>query len=150
MKLFSGIADLEGAVGSHLGYSGWHTVTQQQINGFAHATGDDQWIHVDSVRSATGPYGSTVAHGYLTLSLVPVIVREIYEVERVRMRINYGSNRVRFPAPVRAGSRVRGGAELLNVRPASGGHQVTTRVTIERDGEEKPACVAEVVTVLVP
>jgi acyl dehydratase len=150
MKIFHGIPELERAVGTHLGYSDWHTVTQQQIDTFAEATGDHQWIHVDPVRAAKGPFGTTIAHGYLTLSLVPMLVWEIYTVEGIRMGVNYGSNKVRFPAPVPVDSKVRAGVELVSVTPGGGGYQVVARVTVEREGGDKPVCVADAVTVLVP
>ena len=113
MRTFHGLDELEKAVGTHLGYSDWQTITQEQVNLFADATGDHQWIHVDPEKAAQGPFGTTIAHGYLTLSLVPSLVWQIYTVEGLRMGVNYGSNKVRFPAPVPVGSRVRGGAELL-------------------------------------
>jgi acyl dehydratase len=149
-RVFRGIAELEEAVGTHLGYSHWHTITQDQIDAFAESTGDRQWIHVDPVRAASGPFGTTIAHGYLTLSLVPMHVWQIYTVEGIRMGVNYGANRVRFPAPVPVGSRVRAGVELLSLTPGAGGYQLIARVTIERDGDDKPACVAETVSVPVP
>jgi acyl dehydratase len=102
MQVFQGIAELEKAVGAHLGYSDWHTVTQEQITLFADATGDHQWIHVDPERAAAGPFGSTVAHGFLTMSLLPLLVAQVYRVEGLSMGVNYGLNRVRFPAPVPA------------------------------------------------
>jgi acyl dehydratase len=107
MKTFNGLDEFEQAVGTHLGYSDWHTITQEQINLFAEATGDHQWIHTDPERAATGPFGTTIAHGYLTLSLLPKLVRQIYTIEGLRMGVNYGSNKVRFPAPVPVGSKVR-------------------------------------------
>jgi acyl dehydratase len=149
MKTFNGLDELGQAVGTHLGYSDWHTITQAQINLFAEATGDDQWIHTDPERAATGPFGTTIAHGYLTLSLIPRLVWQIYTVEGLRMGVNYGSNKVRFPAPVPVGSRVRAGAELLELTRGPQGAQTTVRVTIEREGSDKPACVAETVAVLV-
>ena len=149
MKTFNGLDEFEQAVGAHLGYSDWHTITQEQINLFAEATDDHQWIHTDPVRAATGPFGTTIAHGYLTLSLVPMLVWQIYTVEGLRMGMNYGSNKVRFPAPVPVGSRVRAGAELLELTSGPRGAQATVRVTIEREGGDKPACVAETVAVLV-
>ncbi len=148
MRTFRDIADFERAVGSHLGTSEWHTVTQKQIDLFAEATGDHQWIHVDPERAAHGPFGSTVAHGYLTVSLIPRLAAEIFEVQGLRMAVNYGSNRIRFPSPVPADSRIRASAELVSVRREDRGAQVTVRVTVERDGSERPACVAEVVSVL--
>lgn len=150
MKVFRGIEELERAVGTHLGYSDWHTVTQRQIDTFAEATGDRQWIHVDPEKAAAGPFGGTIAHGYLTLSLVPMLVWQVYAVEGVRMGVNYGANKVRFPSPVPVDTKVRAGVELLSVQPGAGGHQVTARVTIEREGADKPACVVETVSVLVP
>ncbi|WP_433679707.1 MaoC family dehydratase [Nocardia sp. CA-119907] len=150
MKVFNGIGELEQAVGTHLGYSEWHTVTQEQIDLFAAATGDHQWIHVDPERAAQGPFGTTIAHGYLTLSLLPLLVSQVYRVDGLKMGINYGCNKVRFPSPVPSGSRVRAGVELAEIRPTNTGFQVTARVTIEREGGDKPACIAEALSVLVP
>jgi len=150
MRTFDGIEELRTAVGTHLGYSDWHTVTQQQIDTFAEATGDHQWIHVDPERAAQGPFGTTIAHGYLTLSLIPKLVWQVYRVENVAMGINYGANKVRFPAPVPVDSRVRAGVELVSLEPGGGGFQCVARVTVEREGADKPACVAETVSVLVP
>lgn len=150
MKVFNGIGELEQAVGTHLGYSEWHTVTQEQIDLFAEATGDRQWIHVDPEQAAQGPFGTTIAHGYLTLSLLPQLVWQVYRVDGVKMGINYGSNKVRFPSPVPSGSRVRAGVELVKLEPTKAGVQVTARVTIEREGSDKPACIAEALSVLVP
>ena len=149
MSTFNGLDEFERAVGTHLGYSDWHTITQEQINLFAEATGDHQWIHTDPERAATGPFGTTIAHGYLTLSLVPTLVRQIYTVEGLRMGVNYGSNKVRFPSPVPVGSKIRAGAELLELKRGPRGAEARVRVTIERDGVDKPACVAETVSVLV-
>ena len=149
MQTFNGLDEFEQAVGTHLGYSNWHTITQEQINLYAEATGDHQWIHTDPERAATGPFGTTIAHGYLTLSLVPALVWQIYTVEGLAMGVNYGSNKVRFPSPVPVGSRVRAGAELLELTRDPRGAQATVRVTIEREGADKPACVAETVSVLV-
>ncbi|MER7986148.1 MaoC family dehydratase [Streptomyces noursei] len=148
MKVFQGIEELRRAVGTHLGHSDWHTVTQSQIDTFAEATGDYQWIHVDVEKAVAGPFGSTIAHGYLTLSLVPVLVWQVYQVRGLTMGVNYGSNKVRYPAPVPVGSKVRAGVELLSVEAGGGGHLVTTRVTIERAGAEKPVCVAETLSVV--
>jgi acyl dehydratase len=150
MKVFQGIEELERAVGTHLGYSDWHTVTQRQIDTFAEATGDHQWIHVDPEKAAAGPFGGTIAHGYLTLSLVPMLVWQVYAVEGVRMGVNYGANKVRFPSPVPVDTKVRAGVELLSVKPGGGGYQVIATVTVEREGADKPACVVETVSVLVP
>ncbi|MFF4551189.1 MaoC family dehydratase [Streptomyces sp. NPDC001406] len=148
MKVFQGVEELRNAVGTHLGYSDWHTVTQQQIDTFADATGDHQWIHVDVEKAAAGPFGGTIAHGYLTLSLVPMLAWQVYRVEGVSMGVNYGANKVRFPSPVPVDSKVRAGVELVSVEPGGGGYRVTTRVTIERQGAGKPACVAETLSVV--
>ncbi|MEU4480956.1 MaoC family dehydratase [Micromonospora sp. NPDC023966] len=150
MKVFQGIEELRQAVGTHLGYSGWHRITQQQIDAFAEATGDHQWIHVDPVRAARSPFGGTIAHGYLTLSLVPMLVWQVYRVEGVSMGVNYGANKLRFPAPVPVDSEVRAGVELLSLVPGGGGYQSTAKVTVELAGAGKPACVVETVSVLVP
>ncbi|MEU1204576.1 MaoC family dehydratase [Nocardia sp. NPDC005825] len=150
MQVFQGLPELEKAVGTHLGYSDWHTVTQQQIDLFADATGDHQWIHVDAERAAAGPFGATVAHGFLTLSLLPMLTDSVYTVEGLSMGINYGANKVRFPAPVPVGSRVRAGVELVSLTPTNAGVQLVARVTVEIDGSAKPACVAEHVALLVP
>lgn len=139
-----GIEGLKAHVGEHLGYSDWREVTQKQVDLFADATGDYQWIHVDVERAKAGPFGGPIAHGYLTLSLTPVLLQEILEVEGVKMGINYGLNRLRFPAPVPVGSKVRAGATLAGVEDVAGSVQVTLSVTIEVEGSAKPACVAEV------
>lgn len=149
MRVFQGIDDLASAVGSDLGVSQWHEVTQQQIDMFAQATGDRQWIHVDPERAAGGPFGATVAHGFLTASLVPMLSAEVYRIDGIAMGVNYGCNKVRFPAPVRVGSRVRGRVELVSVEPASLGHQVATKITVELEDSEKPACVVELVALFV-
>jgi acyl dehydratase len=150
MKVFNGIPELEAAVGSHLGWSEWHEITQDQVQQFAEATGDHQWIHLDVERAKEGPFGGTIAHGYLTLSLLPMLVAEIYRVEGVKMGVNYGADKLRFPSPVPVGSKVRGGVELLAVKPIALGFQVTSRVTIEREGGDKPACVVDMLSVIVP
>lgn len=150
MRTFDGIAELEQAVGTHLGYSEWHTVTQQQIDLFAEATGDHQWIHVDAEKAKDGPFGTTIAHGYLTLSLVPMLSWQVYKVDGIRMGVNYGADKVRFPSPVPVGSQVRAGVELRSVTAGAGGYRVVARVTIERSGGDKPACVVDTVSVLVP
>ena len=150
MKVFHGIQQLEQAVGTHLGYSEWHAVEQDQINLFADATGDHQWIHVDADRARKGPFGATVAHGFLTLSLVPMLTAQVYRVEGVKMGVNYGADKLRFPAPVPVGSKVRAGVELIRVEPSSLGVQVATRVTIEREGGDKPVCVVDMLAVVVP
>lgn len=143
MRTFSSIDELLTAVGEQLGTSDWLEITQEQVNLFADATGDHQWIHVDAERAKEGPFGQTIAHGYLTLSLLPQLLHQIYHVEGVRMGINYGLNKVRFPAPVPVGSRVRATAVLSEVKPVTGGVQSEATVTIEIEGSDKPACVAE-------
>ncbi len=146
MREFPSLAALVEAAGQHLGYSDWLEVDQKRVDLFADATGDHQWIHVDPERAAGGPFKGTIAHGFLTLSLVPVLVAGVYRVDEVRMGINYGLNKVRFPAPLRVGSRVRGGVELAEVTQVEGGVQVVLRVTVEAEGSPKPCCVAETVT----
>jgi acyl dehydratase len=140
------IEELNALVGTHLGYSDYRTVTQEQVNLFADATGDHQWIHVDPERAAAGPFGHTIAHGYLTLSLIPVLCGGLLKVEGVTMGVNYGSNKVRFTSPVPVGSDVRAGATLASVEEVSGGVQIAMDVTVEVKGSEKPACVAQVLS----
>jgi len=134
--------------GDEFGPSSWLEVTQERIDQFADATGDHQWIHVDPEKAAQGPFGTTIAHGFLTLSL---LVKFQYEVRpergEFRMGINYGVNKVRFPAPVPVGSRIRAHFEILEVSEVEGGVQVVTKGTVEREGEEKPVCVAEMVSI---
>jgi acyl dehydratase len=142
-------ADLDAAVGQHLGHSDWLTIDQQRIDLFADATGDHQWIHVDPQRAAAGPYGSTVAHGYLTLALVPALVADVLDYAGWPAKLNYGSDKVRFPAAVPVDSRVRAGVEVLAVRDVPAGIQVANRVTIEIDGSDRPALVAETITLLI-
>ena len=149
MKVFNGVAELEKAVGTHLGYSDWHTVTQEQIDKFAEATGDHQWIHVDTEKAKAGPFGTTIAHGYLTLSLLPKLVQQVYRVDGLKMGINYGCDNVRFPSPVPVGSRLRAGVELLELTHTPAGTRVKVKVTVEREGGDKPACVAESLSLLV-
>jgi acyl dehydratase len=137
-------ADLPPLVGQHLGYSGYHEITQDRVDTFAEATGDHQWIHVDPERAAAGPFGGTIAHGYLTLSLGPLLIHDVLAWEHVRMGVNYGLDRVRFPSPVPVGSRIRLGAVLRGVEDvAGGGVQVAIELTFEVEGAAKPACVAE-------
>jgi acyl dehydratase len=147
MKTFHSLAELPPLVGQELAVSDWITVTQQQINLFADATGDHQWIHVDLERAKAGPYGTTIAHGFLTLSLVPKLVESALEIRNLRLSVNYGLNRVRFPAPVPAGSRLRARIKLLECEPLpDNGMQVVWQITVEREGSDKPVCVAESVT----
>jgi acyl dehydratase len=138
------LADLPGMVGKHLGHSGWQTIDQAKINAFADATGDHQWIHIDEEKALAGPFGTTIAHGYMTLSLVPIFVFEILKVEGAKLVVNYGLNKCRFPSPVPSGSRVRMGGEIAAVEEVSGGLQVTLNCTFEIEGQPKPACVAEI------
>lgn len=149
MRVLDGREELQAAVGEHLGYSDWLEIDQERINQFADATGDHQWIHVDAERARSGPFGTTIAHGYLTLSLVSTLVWQVYTVKGTTMGVNYGTEKVRFPAPLPVNSRIRAGVELISVEPGGGGQRVVTRVTIEREGGDRPVCVADVVAVLV-
>ena len=141
----SGIEGLRDKVGAHLGYSEWHQITQEQVNLFAEATGDHQWIHVDVERAKAGPFGGPIAHGYLTLSLAPVLMPEVVRVEGIAMAVNYGLNKLRFPSPVPVGSRVRMGATLSGLEAIAGGAQCTMDLTFEVEGQDKPACVTQAV-----
>ncbi|MEZ0067172.1 acyl dehydratase [Streptacidiphilus sp. MAP12-20] len=146
MTIFASLADFTAAVGTELGSSDWHVIDQQRVDLFAEATGDHQWIHVDPERAKAGPFGTTIAHGYLTLSLIPVLAKECYGVEGIRMAVNYGSDKVRFPSPVPVGSAVRATAELVSAEEVPGGLQAVVRFTISgRDGG-KPHCVADTIT----
>nr|WP_024332596.1 MaoC family dehydratase [Gordonia hirsuta] len=149
MRTIRGAQELTDAVGQVLGTSDWNTITQEQVDTFAEATGDHQWIHVDPDRAATGPFGGTIAHGYLTMSLVPMLRKQAWAIEGTTMGVNYGANKLRFPAPVPVGSRLRATFELLEVTEGRAGYQVVERVTAEVDGGEKPVMIAETVTVLV-
>ena len=142
MAVFSSLDELRAAVGADLGHSDWVTVSQNRIDTFAECTEDQQWIHIDPVRAADGPFGGPIAHGYLTLSLLPRFFDDLIRVENVTAAINYGLDRVRFPSPVPAGSRVRGQTRIAAVDDVSGGVQVAFEVTVECDGTTKPACVA--------
>jgi acyl dehydratase len=150
MRIFASLDEFTAAKGEHLGHSDWHTITQEQVNQFADATGDHQWIHVDTEKAAQGPFGSTIAHGYLTLSLIPFLGPQIYRVDGLTMGINYGLGKVRFPSVVPVGARIRAGVELVEVTDRPQGKQATLRWTIEIDGSDKPACVAETIVVYVP
>jgi len=142
---------LLGAVGKPLGASDWLEIRQDRIDGFADATGDHQWIHVDPERAKSGPFGRTIAHGYLTLSLVNHFLPQILEVRGIAMGVNYGCDRVRFPAPVPVGSRIRGVGLLVAAEEVKGGAvQATVRVTVEVDGSERPACVVDTISRFVP
>ncbi len=146
MRTFAHVADLAALEGQEVGTSDWVVVTQASIDQFAQATGDAQWIHVDPARAADGPFGTTVAHGFLTLSLLSQLFAAAMAFDDVRMSLNYGLDRVRFPSPVPVGSRLRAVCVLTSFEAIPGGAQVTLRVTIEREGGAKPACVAEWVT----
>jgi acyl dehydratase len=143
--IIDGIDGLKAKVGDHLGYSDYVEITQEQVNQFADATGDHQWIHIDVERAKAGPFGGPIAHGYLTLSLGPSLSPQIMAVTGISMGVNYGCNKVRFPSPVPVGSKVRLGQKLLSVEDVAGGAQVTMEFTFEVEGAPKPSCVAEVV-----
>jgi len=146
MKVFTSATELEAAVGTALGPGPWREVPQSQVSSFATTTDDEQWIHVDPEKAAAGPFGGTIAHGFLTLSLLSAFGPKIYRVNGIKMGINYGLNKVRFPQPVKVGSKVRAGAELVEITDIPGGKQAVSKWTVEIDGEAKPACVAEWVT----
>ena len=143
MRSFEHLTDLQGLVGQEVGVSDWITVGQDRIDLFAQATGDHQWIHIDPERAAKGPFGTTIAHGFLTLSLLPEMGASAFRVLDVRMGVNYGLGKVRFPAPVPSGSRLRGHFRLTKYDPLEGGAQLTVEVSMEREGSDKPVCVAE-------
>jgi len=141
----NGLDELRGLAGQHLGYGEWLAVTQDRVNRFADATDDHQWIHVDVERAKSGPFGGTIAHGFLTLSLLITLWTDLLELRDIGMAVNYGLNRVRFPAPVPVGSRIRLGATLASVTDVQGGVEAVIDAVIEREGSEKPVCVAQVV-----
>ncbi len=143
MRRFASLEELGRELGQVVGTSEWVTITQERIDEFARATGDLQWIHVDPARAAAGPFGTTIAHGFLTLSLLPQMGESALDIGGVRMGVNYGLNKVRFPAPVPVGSRLRGHFKLTGFEPIEGGAQITFEVTMEREGSAKPVCVAE-------
>lgn len=145
-KRFATLASLQPLVGQHLATSPWVTIDQRRIDLFAEATGDHQWIHVDAARAAAGPYGTTIAHGFLTLSLLPELNARAMVIDDVKMGVNYGLNKVRFTSPVPVGSRLRAKITLKAYEPIAGGAQVTTEVVIEREGGDKPVCIAEAVS----
>jgi acyl dehydratase len=134
------------AVGTDLGTTDWVTITQEQINQFAEATLDNQWIHVDTERAKAGPFGAPIAHGYLTMSLAAYFGGQLIRVSGISMGINYGADKVRFPAPVPVGSKLRGRGEILDVKEVPGGVQTTVRITIEREGGDKPAAVVDAIS----
>ena len=145
-RVFKHPAELKDAAGEHLGYSEWLEIDQNRINLFAEATGDHQWIHVDPERAKDGPFGKCIAHGYLTLSLVNLFLPEIIDVQGISMGVNVGCEKIRFPSPVPVGSRVRGSGELVSVEEVKGGIQSVVRVTVEIEGQDKPACVVDTIS----
>lgn len=149
MRVFEGLDQVSAAIGEHVGYSDWMKITQERVDAFADATGDHQWIHVDPARAAEGPYGTTIAHGYLTLSLLPVLGNRVMDIRGFSMMINYGLGKVRFPAPVPVGSRIRAGVELTSLDRKPSGAQLTTLVTVEIEGGDRPAVVAEAIRLMV-
>ena len=144
-RIINGADELKGLVGEHLGYSPYVSISQEQVNQFAEATGDHQWIHIDVERAAAGPFGAPIAHGYLTLSLGPALYPQVVSIGGFSMGVNYGTNKVRFMSPVKVGSNLRLGVKLLDVTDISGGIQSTMEFTFACEGEDKPSCVAEVV-----
>lgn len=146
MRIFASTDELAAAVGESLGPGDWYRVDQKRVDIFADATDDHQWIHLDAERAAAGPFGGTIAHGFLTLALIPALVRGLYRVDGVRLGVNYGLNRVRFPAPVRVGAAIRAAATIAEVTPVDGGVQTVLAVTVTVDGGGKPVCVAETVS----
>ena len=148
MRTFTDIDQLAAAVGADLGTSDWFEIDQDRVGLFADATDDHQWIHVDQERAAQGPFGGTIAHGYMTVSLIPALSKTIFSIETDGPRLNYGLNKVRFPNPVKVGSRVRAQATLAELTDVPAGKQLVVRYTIEIEGETKPACVAETVVLL--
>ena len=144
-RIINGVDELKGLVGEHLGYSPYVEVTQEQVNLFAEATGDHQWIHVDVERAKAGPFGGPIAHGYLTLSLGPTLYPQVVIITGFSMGVNYGANKVRFPSPVMVGSRLRLGVKLLEVSDIPGGAQMVMEFTFECEGAAKPSCVAEII-----
>lgn len=145
-RVFDGVESVKSAEGEHLGYSDWLEITQERVNQFAEATGDFQWIHVDVEKARATPFGGTIAHGYLTLSLTSYFAMQIARYEGFSMAINYGADKVRFITPVPVGKRIRAGAELLEVTDVNGGIQTKVLVTVEIEGVEKPACIIESLT----
>jgi acyl dehydratase len=143
MRTFSGLDDLAAAEGEHLGYSEWLEITQERVSQFADATGDFQWIHVDPPRAAESSFGGTIAHGYLTLGLLPAMMQAIFAVENTELGVNFGLGKVRFPCPVLVGAHVRGGAELTGAQGVPGGWLASVRMTVEIEHQRRPACVAD-------
>jgi acyl dehydratase len=149
MRTFASLAEFVAAKGESLGFSDWHKITQEQVNAFADATGDHQWIHVDLERAASGPFGGTIAHGYLTVSLLPILSMEIFRIANLTMGINYGLDRVRFPSPVLTGSTIRAEATLTDVKQTHLGSLASIRMRVGIEGQEKAACVADTLSLFV-
>ncbi len=145
-KIFDSKDALLAATGTQLGETEWTQITQERVNQFADATGDHQWIHVDPIRAKEGPFGACIAHGYLTLSLVSLFLPQLLIVHNMRMGVNYGCDKVRFPAPVKVGKRIRGRGEVVKVEPVDGGVQLWARITIEIENEPRPACVVDCIS----
>jgi acyl dehydratase len=150
MRTFSTFEEIEAAVGEEIGVSDWAEVDQERVNAFADATGDHQWIHVDVEKAKEGPFGGTIAHGYLTLSLVPWLGSQVFALDTPGAKLNYGVNKVRFPTPVPVGSRIRARIAVNGVADVPAGKQLTLGYTIEIEGQDKPGCVAETVVLLLP
>lgn len=150
MRVFSTFEELEAAAGEDLGASEWVSIDQRRVDAFADATGDHQWIHVDRERAKDGPFGGTIAHGYLTLSLIPWLGSQVFSLQTPGAKLNYGVNKVRFPSPVLVGSRIRLHEKIAAVTDIPAGKQLTVQHTMEIEGQEKPACVAETVVLLLP
>ena len=150
MRVFHTFEEIEAAAGQEIGVSDWVQITQQRVNQFADATGDHQWIHVDVERAKDGPFGGTIAHGYLTLSLVPWLGSQVFSLETPGAKLNYGVNKVRFPNPVPVGSRIRARVSVADVSDIPTGKQMLLKHVIEIEGHDKPACVAETVVLLLP
>jgi acyl dehydratase len=149
MRTFASLEEFVATKGESLGFSDWHKITQEQVNAFADATGDHQWIHVDLERAASGPFGGTIAHGYLTVALLPILSMEIFRIEHLTMGINYGLDRVRFPSPVLTGSSIRAEATLTDVKQTHLGSLASIRMRVGIEGQEKAACVADTLSLFV-
>ncbi|MFD1934883.1 MULTISPECIES: MaoC family dehydratase [Nonomuraea] len=150
MRSFANVQELKAAAGETVGPTEWRTITQDQVNLFADATDDHQWIHVDPERAKETPFGGTIAHGFLTLSLLPSFLTELMTVGQIEMAVNFGLNKVRFPKPVPVGSRVRASGELVDIKNSPAGQLATVKVSVELEGERRPVCVAEALLLYVP
>jgi acyl dehydratase len=150
VKTFSGADELRAAAGTHVGFSAWRTISQDDVDAFADVTGDHQWIHVDVERAAAGAFGRTIVHGWFTVALAPLFMAEVFEVRGVTMLINYGVDKLRFLTPVPTGSRLRGGVEITGIDDGPRGILLRATVTTELDGADKPACIAETLSLVVP